>query len=92
VREQRKVVKTEGKNRKWACWLLLVGVGLQFYFAQELVAAFAFFAIGFAAIALVIVSLYMLQKGWEAAVGRFTNSEDLTQSGLQAGRPAREMP
>jgi hypothetical protein len=85
-------MKTEGKNRNWAWGLLLVGVGLQFYFVQELVAAFAFFAIGFAALALVIVTLYMLQKGWEAAVMRFTNSEDLAESGLQAGRQAREMP
>jgi hypothetical protein len=85
-------MKTEGKNWKWAWWLVLAGVGLQFYFVQELVAAFAFFAIGFAALALVIVILYMLQKGWEAAVGRFTNTKDLAESGLRAGRPAREMP
>jgi hypothetical protein len=86
------VMKTEGKRWKLALWLLVAGVGLQFYFVQELVAAFAFFAIGFAAIAFVIVSLYMLQKGWEAAVGRFTDSQDLAESGLQAGRSAREMP
>jgi hypothetical protein len=82
-------MKTEGKNWKWAWWLLLAGVGLQFYFVRELVAAFAFFAIGFAAIAFVIVSLYMLQQGWEAAVGRFTNNQDLAESASQAGRPAR---
>jgi len=92
VREQRKVMRTEGKGSKLARWLLLAGVGLQFYFVQELVAAFAFFAIGFVAIAFVIVSLYMLQKGWAAGVSRFTNSEDLAESGLQAGGPAREMP
>jgi hypothetical protein len=85
-------MRTEGKGWKPARWLLLAGVSLQFYFVQELVAAFAFFAIGFVAIAFVIVSLYMLQKGWEAGVARFTNSEDLAESGLQAGRPAREMP
>ena len=84
-------MKIDGKNWKWAWRLLLVGVGLQFYFVQELVAALAFFAIGFAALALVIVTLYMLQKGWEAAVGRFTNSEELAESGLQGGRPARGM-
>jgi hypothetical protein len=85
-------MKTEGKNWKWARWLLVAGVGLQFYFVQELVAAFTFFAIGFAAIAFVIASLYTLQKGWEAAVRRFTNSEDLAESGLRAVTPAREMP
>jgi len=85
-------MKTEGKSWKLARWLLVAGVCLQIYFVQELVAAFAFFAIGFVAIAFVIVSLYMLQKGWEAVVGRFTNSKDLAESGLQAGRPVREMP
>lgn len=85
-------MKTEGKSWKLALWLLVAGVGLQFYCVQELVAAFAFFAIGFVAIAFVIVSLYMLQKGWAAGVERFTNSEDLAESGLQAGRPARKMP
>jgi hypothetical protein len=84
-------MKTKGKNWKWAWWLLVAGVGLQFYFVQELAAAFAFFAIGFVAIAFVIASLYILQKGWAAAVARFTNTEDLSGSGLQAGRPAREM-
>ena len=86
------MTKTEGKNWKCAWWLLLAGVGLQFYSVQELVAVFAFFATGFAGLALVIVTLYMLQRGWEAAVGRSTNSEDLAESGLQAGRPVREMP
>jgi hypothetical protein len=85
-------MKIERKSWKRARWLLIASVGLQFYFVQELVAAFTFFAIGFAAIAFVIVSLSMLQKGWEATVRRFTNSEDLAESGLQAGRPAREMP
>ena len=87
-----KVLKTEGKSWRLVRWLLVAGVSLQIYFVQELVAAFAFFAIGFVAIAFVIVSLYILQKGWEAAVGRFTNSEDLAESGLQVGRPVREMP
>jgi hypothetical protein len=77
-------MKTEGKRWKWAWWLLLAGAGLQFYFVKELVAAFVFFAIGFAVVAIAVLSLYMLQRGWEAAVARFTNSEDLS--------PAREMP
>ena len=85
-------MRAESKGWKRGWWLLLAGVGLQFYFVQELVAALAIFAIAFAAIAFVIASLYMLQKGWEAAVGRFTNSEDLAKSGVQAAGPAREMP
>lgn len=58
------------KGRKWMWCLLGALVTLPFYFVQQLVAAFAFFAIGFAAIAFVIVSLYLLQKGWELAVAR----------------------
>ncbi len=82
-------MKTEGKNWKWASWLLLVGVGLQFYFVQELVAAFAFFAIGFAAIALVFGSLYTLQKGWEMWVTRLFDKQKLAEPGLEFGGPAR---
>jgi len=85
-------MKTEGKSWKWAWLLLVAGVSLQFYFVQELAAAFAFFAIGFVAIAFVIASLYVLQKGWAAAVARFTNRENLSGPVLQPGRPAREMP
>ena len=92
MREQRKVMRTEDKGWKRAWWLLLAGVGMQFYFVQELIAALAFFAIGFVAIAFVVVSLYLLQKTWAAGVARFTHSEDLAESGLQAGGPAREMP
>jgi hypothetical protein len=84
-------MKTNSKGWKWALWLLVAGVGLRFYFLQELVAAFAFFLIGFAAVAFVILSLYMLQKGWAAAMERFTDSEDLSGSALRAGKPAREM-
>jgi hypothetical protein len=85
-------MKTKGTSWKWAWWLLAATVVLRFYFVQELAAAFAFFAIGFVAIAVLIVSLYMLQRGWEAAVARFTHNDDLSAPGLQAGRPAREMP
>jgi hypothetical protein len=85
-------MKTKGTSWKWAWCLSGAAVTWQFYFVRELIAALAFFAIGFAGLALVIVTLYMLQKGWEAAVVRFTNSEDLSGPGLQAGRPAREMP
>jgi hypothetical protein len=84
-------MKTNSKVWKWALWLLVAVVGLRFYFLQELVVAFAFFAIAFAVVALVILSLYMLQKGWAAAVARFTDSEDLSGSALRAGKPARQM-
>ncbi len=82
-------MKTESKNWKWAWWLLLAGVGLQFYFVQELVAAFVFFAIGFAAVALVFGSLYALQKGWEMGVTRLFDRQKLAEAGLEFGGQAR---
>jgi len=85
-------MKREGKRWKWAWWLPVVGVGLRFYFVQELIAVFTFFAIGFAVVAFAILILYMLQRGWAAAVAHFTNSEDSSELALQAGKPAREMP
>src|ERR1700737_2342778 len=67
-------MKTKDNGRKWMWWFLGVLVALQLYFVRELLAAFALFAMAFAAIAFVIVSLYMLQKGWEVAVGRVADS------------------
>jgi hypothetical protein len=67
-------MKIKDSGRKWMWWFLAVVLALQLYFVQELIAAFALFAVGFAAIAFVIVSLYMLQKGWEVAVGRVADS------------------
>jgi uncharacterized membrane protein YhaH (DUF805 family) len=81
-------MKTD-KNWKWAWWLLVAGVAWQFYFVRELVAAFAFFAIGFAAVALVFGSLYMLQKGWAMGVARLFDRQKLTEPGLEFGGRAR---
>jgi hypothetical protein len=64
-------MKTEGKRWKWAWWLLAVGVGLRFYFVQELIAAFAFFAIGFAVVAFGILILYMAAEGLGRSGGAF---------------------
>lgn len=83
-------MKTNGKRWKMACWLVGIVVGLQFYFVQELIAAFAFFVIGFAAIAVVIASLYVLQKGWEAAVTRLIDSRHFSGRGLQSRSPAQD--
>lgn len=63
-------MKTQDSGRKWMWWFLGIVVALQMYFVRELLAAFAMFAAGFAAIALVITMVYMLQKTWEAAVAR----------------------
>ena len=78
-------MKTEDKGRKWMWLFLGLALALKFYFVQELIAAFVLFAIVFAAIVFVILSLYMLQKSWEVAVARFVESPRLSGSGLKAG-------
>ena len=66
--------KAKDNGRKWMWWFLAVVILLQMYFVKELLAAFALFAMGFAAIGFVVASLYMLQKGWEVAVERVADS------------------
>ena len=68
-------MKTKDNGRKWMWRFLAVLVALQLYFVRELLAAFALFAAAFAAIAFVIISLYMLQKSWEVAVGHVAASQ-----------------
>jgi hypothetical protein len=67
-------MKTKDTRRKWMWMFLAAVVLLQVYFVQELLAAFALFALGFAAIGTVFASLYMLQKGWAVAVERIADS------------------
>jgi hypothetical protein len=62
--------KIKDAGRTWL-WGFLAVLGLsQLYVVREMLAAFALFAIVFGAIALVVTSLYMLQKSWELAVAR----------------------
>lgn len=70
-------MKIKDSSRKWMWWFLGVVLALQLYFVRELLAAFALFALGFAAIALAVVSVYMLQKVWEAGVQRAADSQHL---------------
>ena len=69
-------------------WFLGVVLALQVYFVRELLAAFALFALGFMALALVVMSVYMLQKVWEAGVQRLADSRhpvvDLARRGVNA--------
>lgn len=67
-------MKTKDKGRKWMWWFLGVLAALQLYFVRELLAAFALFALVFAALAFVVVGIYMAQKTWEAAVARVAES------------------
>ena len=68
------MMKVKDNSRRWLWWLLAVVVAPQLYFVRELLAAFALFAVGFAAIAFVIVGLCMFQKGLEVAVARLADS------------------
>jgi len=67
-------MKNKDKGRKWMWWFLGTVATFQLYFVRELLAAFALFALGFAAIAFVVVSVYMAQKTWEVAVERIAES------------------
>ena len=81
-------MKIKDKSRKWMWWFLGIVLALQLYFVRELLAAFALFALGFAAIALAVVSVYMLQKVWEAGVQRVADSQhpmvNLARRGVNA--------
>jgi hypothetical protein len=62
--------KLKDTGRMWL-WAFLAVIALaQFYVVRELLAALALFALGFAALAAVIASLYALQKTWELTVQR----------------------
>lgn len=67
-------MKNKDKGRKWMWWFLGIVGALQLYFVRELLAAFALFALGFAAIAALVVGIYMAQKTWEAGVARLAES------------------
>ena len=64
------------KGRKWMWLFLVVLVAWQFYAVRELLAAFALFFLGFAAIAGVILSVYFVQKTWEAGVAHVAASQN----------------
>ena len=85
-------MKTKGTSWKWAWCLSGAAVAWQFYSVRELIAAFAFFAIGFAAVALVFGSLYTLQTSWEMGVTRLFDRQKLAEPGLELGGSARGMP
>jgi hypothetical protein len=67
------VHKLKDNGRVWLWGFLTVIVMSQLYVVQELLAAFALFALGFATIAVVIASLYMLQHCLELAVVRLAD-------------------
>src|SRR5215467_5027253 len=68
------ITRKSDKDRKWM-WRLLGGIAaLQLYFVRELLAAFALFALGFLAIAGVVIALYTLHRAWAVTVERVADS------------------
>jgi hypothetical protein len=67
-------MKKTDKSRKWMWWFLAVIGAAQLYFVQELLAAFALFAVVFAVIGAFVAGGYMLHKGWAVAVERVAES------------------
>jgi len=61
-------------RRKWM-WISLAGIAaIQLYAVQELLVIYAFFLVGFAALAVFGVALYFAYKTWEAGVARMLAS------------------
>ena len=66
----RSFPQSNDAHRAWLWWFLALLAASQLYFVRELVAAFALFAVVFAAIAFVVASLYMLMKVSALALSR----------------------
>ena len=69
-------MKTKDTFRKWMWLFLGVAAALQLYFVRELLAALALFILGFGAIAVLIMSLYMAQKVWESGLTQLLDSQN----------------
>ena len=66
-------------------WLLGSIAALQMYFVRELLAAFALFAMGFLAIAAIVVSLYTLHRVWAVTVDRVADSRHPVMVAVRQG-------
>ena len=78
-------MKTKDSSRKWMWWFLGVVLAMQLYFVRELLAAFALFVLGFAAIAFVLGALYLLHQGWAVAVESLASSQHPAVLSLKRG-------
>ncbi len=88
--------KLKDHGRMWLWGFLGVIVMSQLYVVRELLAAFALFALGFATIAFVVASLYMLRHCWELTVARLAvirrpvmNVASVTRENQKAAYPLR---
>jgi uncharacterized membrane protein YphA (DoxX/SURF4 family) len=84
------MMKTKDNSRKWM-WGFLAGVAaLQLYVVWEILAALAIFAVGFAAIAAVIGSVYMLVRTWAMTVERLAESKHPVMVAVRQGIDSAE--
>ena len=83
-------MKTKDNGRKWMWGFLGLVVALQMYIVWELLAVFALFVIGFAAIAAVVGSLYMLVRTWALAVERLAESRHPVLVAVRQGLDSAE--
>jgi hypothetical protein len=93
---ERAKMMAKDKSRKWMWMFLAALVSLQMYVVWELLAVFALFAVGFAALTFVAGSLYMLHRGWALAVDRLAESQHpimvATRQGFDAIEDAARRP
>jgi hypothetical protein len=68
-------MKIKDKSRKWLWWFLGGMMAIQSYFVQELVAAFALFALGFITLAFVVGTAYATHRAWALFVERAADSQ-----------------
>jgi uncharacterized membrane protein YhaH (DUF805 family) len=78
-------MNNKDKSRKWMWWLLGSIAALQVYFVQELLAAFALFALGFLAVAVLVGSLYTLHRVWAVTVDRLAESQHPAMVAVRQG-------
>src|SRR5438067_11703534 len=77
--------KKRDQDRKWMWWVLGTIVALQLYFVQELLAAFALFAMAFLGMAGVVISAYTLHRVWVVTVDRVADSQHPVVAAVRHG-------
>ena len=80
--------KFKDTGRMWLWGFLAVIALAQFYVVRELLAAFAIFVLGFAALAVVVATVYAVQKSGEFALARLAALRQPVMSMARAGNIA----
>ena len=83
-------MKSKDMFRKWMWLGLGMVAAMQLYFVRELLAAFALFVLAFAAIAALIMSLYLAQKAWELGLTLVLASQNSLVLAMRRGVTSAE--